>query len=195
VITSVTRDDLPDGGAAHFAATVREIKQFMPAVRVEVLIPDFQGDSLALRTVLDSNPDVLNHNIETVPRLYPLVRPQAGYQRSLDVLKQSACFTPEVTVKSGLMVGLGEREDEITAVLHDLHAHGCSVVTIGQYLQPSQAQIAVDRFVSPEQFDRYETIGRDMGFQAVFSGPFVRSSYMAAHVFENRNTKFTKLPI
>jgi lipoic acid synthetase len=184
VVTSVTRDDVPDGGAAHFAATVREIKKAVPDARVEVLVPDFQGNFGALATVLDSGPDVFNHNIETVPRLYERIRPGADYQRSLAMLKHAAEDCPGTIVKSGLMAGLGETDGEIAVVLADLRACGCSVVTIGQYLRPSSAHAPVQSFVTPEQFSRYSQIGKTLGFRRVFAGPYVRSSYMAAEVFE-----------
>jgi len=183
VITSVTRDDLADGGAGHFAAVVRRIKESTPAVRVEILVPDFGGSREALSTVLDSGPDVLNHNVETVPRLYPRIRPQADYHRSLELLQHAARFEPPLIVKSGLMAGVGERDDEVVQVLGDLHKSGCGVVTIGQYLQPSPRQAVVERFVDPQQFEQWEALGREMGFKAVWAGPFVRSSYMAADVF------------
>ncbi|MBD3392348.1 MAG: lipoyl synthase [Chitinivibrionales bacterium] len=184
VVTSVTRDDLPDGGAGHFAATVRALKDAPSSIGVEVLIPDFRGSRQALQTVLESGPDVLNHNVETVPRRYPRIRPQADYRRSLEVLCRAAEYEPRVVVKSGLMVGLGETEDEVEAVLRDMHASGCSVVTIGQYLQPSSGQVPVARFVTPEEFVRYEELGRAIGFARVVSGPRVRSSYKAEKVFQ-----------
>jgi len=177
VITSVTRDDLPDGGASHLAETVSRCRAALPAATIELLIPDLAGDAAALAVVLSSNPDVLNHNPETVPRLYQSVRPQAMYQQSLHLL--SCARKAELVTKAGLMVGLGETDDEIEEVLSDLIAVGCRIVTIGQYLQPSPAQSAVARYVPPEQFNRYESIGRALGFSAIVTGPFVRSSYHA----------------
>ncbi len=183
VVTSVTRDDLPDGGSAHFAATVRALKAGVAGMKVEVLIPDFGGSEHALGAVLDSGPDVVNHNVETVPRLYERIRPQADYQRSLSVLRNAASYGRHQAVKSGLMVGLGEREDEVVSVLHDLRECGCSLVTIGQYLQPTDDQVPVEHFVTPRQFGRYEMLGLEMGFSRVFAGPFVRSSYRASELF------------
>jgi lipoic acid synthetase len=179
VVTSVTRDDLPDGGAGQFAATIRAVRGAIPGATVEVLVPDFQGDPEALRIVLEADPDVFNHNVETVPRLYPQVRPQADYARSLAVLRLAAEVRPGRAVKSGLMVGLGEERDEILAVLGDLRAAGCILVTIGQYLQPRRDNLPVVRYVHPTEFERYETDGLALGFAAVFAGPLVRSSYAA----------------
>lgn len=180
VVTSVTRDDLRDGGASHFAETIRCLKG--SDAKVEVLIPDFQGDRDALETVLSAEPFVLNHNVETVPRLYSVVRPQADYRRSLAVLETSKRFAASIYVKSGLMVGLGEREEEVFEVLSDLRSAGCDIVTIGQYLQPSRKNLPVVEYIPPSQFEEYERIGRDMGFRHVASGPFVRSSYHAAEI-------------
>jgi lipoic acid synthetase len=183
VITSVTRDDLPDGGSDHFAQTIRAVRQECPGARIEVLTPDFQGSVDAIRTVLAAAPDVFNHNIETVPTLYADVRPEANYQQSLDVLAaakaENVCLT-----KSGLMVGLGETDAQVRDVLTDLRAVDVDIVTIGQYLAPSDAHVPVARFVEPEQFERWKTLGESMGFAAVASGPFVRSSYHAHEVFE-----------
>jgi lipoic acid synthetase len=177
VITSVTRDDLPDGGASVYADIITLLKKEIPAVTVEVLIPDFKGDNDALLTVFKTKPDIFNHNIETVPRLYEKIRPQAIYQRSLDVLKRA--FEYGLTVKSGIMVGLGERDDEVFGVMKDLLDHGCSIMTIGQYLRPSRNQTSVVAHVSPEKFREYEKKGLAQGFVTVFAGPYVRSSYMA----------------
>jgi lipoic acid synthetase len=179
VITSVTRDDLPDGGAGCFAETIRAIRRKTPDTRVEVLIPDFQGDQDALRTVMEAGPDVLNHNIETVPRLYPAVRPQAIYSRSLELLHRVHSSGDAISVKSGLMLGLGETSQEIRETLNDLLNAGCRILTLGQYLQPSKAQIPVARFVPPEEFDEWREIALNTGFSQVASGPFVRSSYHA----------------
>lgn len=184
VITSVTRDDLPDGGAASFAQTIGEIRQQIPAAMIEVLVPDFQGDADALRTVLKARPDVLNHNIETVPRLYPLVRPQAGYKRSLQLLERVYRFDKQIPTKSGLMLGLGETSTEIRSTLDDLVDVGCRILTIGQYLQPSKAHLPVKRFVAPEEFEQWRQIAMEMGFAKVASGPFVRSSYHAKELYQ-----------
>ena len=183
VVTSVTRDDLPDGGAAHFAATIREIRRLLPATRVEVLIPDFQGDRAALLTVLEARPDVLNHNIESVPRLYPQVRPQADYLRSLALLQRARDFDPALATKSGLMLGLGEDPPEVHRTLQDLRAADCSILTLGQYLQPSPEHLPVIRYVRPEEFENWRTVALEMGFSEVASGPFVRSSYHAKESF------------
>jgi len=182
VITSVNRDDLPDGGSAHFAATVRAVKRALPEVRVEVLVPDFLGDLDAVARVLESGCDVFNHNMETVARLYRRVRPQADYARSLEVLRFARSLAPEVLTKSGLMVGLGEAEAEVRSLLGDLRSAGADVATIGQYLQPKRRRLPVVEYVRPEVFDRYRDFGMSIGFRAVFSGPFVRSSYMAEAV-------------
>jgi lipoic acid synthetase len=176
VITSVNRDELPDGGAHVFAACIEEIRRSTPEVTVEVLIPDYLDAALDL--VLAARPAVLNHNVETVPRLYRRVRPQARYQRSLEVLRQAAARG--AYTKSGLMVGLGEEEDEVMRVLEDLRSVGCRFVTIGQYLQPSKRHLPVDRYVDAEEFRRYARQARRLGFQRVQSGPLVRSSYHAA---------------
>jgi lipoic acid synthetase len=180
VVTSVTRDDLPDGGASQFADTIRLIGREIPNARVEVLIPDLGGDWNSLKIIVDASPFVLNHNIETVPRLYPQVRPQARYRRSLDLLETAKALHTSIYTKSGLMVGLGESADEVTEVLRDLRAVGCDFVTIGQYLRPSRNNLAVVEYVTPERFEEYKSIGYEMGFRHVASGPFVRSSYHAA---------------
>lgn len=182
VITSVTRDDLADGGAAHFARTVREVRAALPEARIEILTPDFLADRAAIRQVLDAAPDVFNHNVETVPRLYARVRPQAGYTRSLDVLRFARVHRPEALVKSGLMVGFGESSREVEQVLADLRQAGVDVVTIGQYLRPTRHNLPVVEYVAPAQFDAYREAGERMGFKMVFSGPLVRSSYMADQV-------------
>ena len=179
VITSVNRDDMADGGSAHWAATVRAVQRALPQAKVEVLTPDFCGDLHAVQRILDARPDVFNHNIETVPGLYRRVRPQALYQQSLDVLRYAK--NSGVLTKSGLMVGLGETEAEVARVLEDLAEAGVDVATVGQYLQPARRNLPVAEFVTPEQFRRYETLGLRAGLKRVFSGPFVRSSYMAEH--------------
>jgi lipoic acid synthetase len=183
VVTSVNRDDLADGGAAHFAATVRAIRREHPACRIEVLVPDFQGDLESVATVVAAPVDVFNHNVETVPRLYRRVRPGARYERSLAVLEAALDVTGRRLTKAGLMLGLGEERAELVAVLEDLRRVGCSILTLGQYLQPSREHLPIERYVTPEEF---EALGRDaskMGFRHVESGPLVRSSYHAwAHV-------------
>jgi lipoyl synthase len=184
VITSVTRDDLPDGGAGSFAEAVSELRKRIPEARVEVLVPDFQGSDDALRTVVEAAPDVLNHNVETVPRLYPLVRPGAEYRRSLGLLRRVKEMSPSISTKSGLILGLGESPDEIRAVLQDLQAAGCRLLTLGQYLQPSRHHLPVERYVPPEEFDGWREEGLAMGFREVASGPFVRSSYHAGELYE-----------
>jgi lipoic acid synthetase len=179
VITSVDRDDLPDGGASHFAETIAETRARIPQCRIEVLIPDFKGDEAALRTVLDARPDVLNHNIETVPRLYRTARPGGRYDRALQLLARSRAYAPRIPTKSGLMVGLGEEFEEVVATLGDLHGAGCQIVTIGQYLRPSLANLPMARYYTPAEFAELKRIGLELGFGHVESGPLVRSSYHA----------------
>ncbi len=187
VITSVNRDELPDGGSRHFAQTIREVRQALPAARIEVLTPDFMGDRAALRRVLDAGPHVFNHNMETIERLYRRVRPQADYRQSLAVLAFARRHAPRVTVKSGFMVGLGESVSEVRRLLEDLRAAGAEIATIGQYLQPARRRLAVEEYVHPDVFESYRAFGESIGFRAVFSGPLVRSSYMA-EVVERRAT-------
>jgi lipoic acid synthetase len=184
VITSVNRDDLDDGGSWHFAETVRQVRGALPDSRIEVLTPDFCGDHDAVARVLDAGPDVFNHNMETAPRLYSRVRPQADYRQSLDVLEHARRVRPEVMTKSGFMVGLGETADEVRAILRDLRAVDVNVATIGQYLQPTRRNLPVAAYIQPEQFDEWRDYGLSLGFQMVFSGPLVRSSYMADLVNE-----------
>ena len=184
VITSVTRDDLADGGAAIFAETITEIRRQIPDGCVEVLIPDFQGSREALYSVLKAGPDVLNHNIETVPRLYPRVRPQANYHRSLELIQRTRVFSPDMPTKSGLMLGLGESAGEIEKTLEDMHQAGCRILTLGQYLQPSKDHLAVERFIPPEEFETWRLEALKIGFEEVASGPFVRSSYHAHELFK-----------
>jgi lipoic acid synthetase len=179
VITSVNRDDLADGGSEHFALTVRAVRTALPEARVEVLTPDFQGDLAAVGRVLDAAPDIFNHNMETVPRLYPRVRPQAGYRQSLDVLQFAKHYRPAALTKSGAMLGLGETTEEILQLMRDLRAADVDVVTLGQYLQPTRRNLPVTEFIPPAQFDAYRDFGLSLGFKMVFSGPLVRSSYMA----------------
>ncbi len=186
VVTAVARDDLGDGGAAHFAATVRAVRVALPSARIEVLTPDFKGDESALRTVLDAAPDVFNHNLETVARLSRAVRPQASYRRSLDVLARAKQLRPSAVTKSGLMVGLGETADEVRAAMADLRAAACDALTIGQYLQPTRTHLSVVEYVAPETFAEYAMLGRVLGFRHVAAGPFVRSSYHAEDTLEER---------
>ncbi|MDZ7698626.1 MAG: lipoyl synthase [Deltaproteobacteria bacterium] len=184
VVTSVTRDDLKDGGADHFARTIRAIKARNPATGVEVLIPDFKGSEAALKRVVAAAPDVLNHNLETVPRLYGDVRPEADYHRSLSLLRAVRRINPEMITKSGLMLGLGETSEEVKAVLADLVDEGCRALTLGQYLAPSREHHPVMEFVYPDVFLYWEKTAYDMGFEAVASGPFVRSSFQAEQMFQ-----------
>jgi lipoyl synthase len=179
VITSVDRDDLPDFGAGHFARTIVETRARIPACGIEVLIPDFKGDEAALRTVLDARPDILNHNIETVPRMYRTARPGGRYERALQLLDRSRQYAPDIPTKSGLMVGLGEQWDELVQTLRDLRDVGCQIVTIGQYLRPSLANLPMSRYYTPAEFAELKRIGLDLGFGHVESGPLVRSSYHA----------------
>ena len=183
VITSVNRDDLPDGGAAHWAETIREVRRANPGCKIEVLIPDFNGDEDALNTVLDAQPDVLNHNTETIARLYRRVRPDADYQQSLTLLRRAAARRDaelsEMLTKSGIMVGLGEEFDEVVALMKDLRSVSCDIMTIGQYLQPHARRLPVERYVAPEEFTRWHEIGMEMGFKHVQSSPLTRSSYHA----------------
>ena len=185
VITSVTRDDLADGGAAFFAETIAAVHRRIPSAKVEVLIPDFQGNAQALQTVLNAQPDVLNHNIETVPRLYAIVRPQAHYRRSLQLLSRVPKYAPGLPIKSGLMLGLGESFEEIRSTLKDLIDAGCRTLTLGQYLQPSKAHLPVTRYVSPAEFENWKDTALEMGFCEVASGPFVRSSYHAKELYQD----------
>lgn len=179
VITSVTRDDLPDGGASAFAEVIRSVRSIAAACTVEVLIPDFQGDDAALARVLRARPDVLAHNLETVRRLHPRVRPQADYDRSLRLLLGARERDPDLVTKSGIMVGLGEEWEEILQVIQDLRAVGCDLLTVGQYLRPTRAQLPVTRYVAPETFEAVRRAALEAGFRWVEAGPFVRSSYRA----------------
>jgi lipoic acid synthetase len=189
VLTSVDRDDLRDGGAAHFAATVRAVRQARPGVGVEVLTPDFRGSEDALRAVLDARPDVFNHNIETVPRLFSRLRPQGRYRLSLDLLAAAKAIRPGQATKSGLMVGLGETDEETVAVLADLRAVGVDVVTIGQYLRPTRAHEPVHRYVAPSGFRDLEERARAIGFPTVYSGVFVRSSFNAEEIYRSGRSR------
>ena len=178
VITSVNRDELADGGARIFAATIRHIRQRCPETSIEVLVPDFQGDWQALKTVMEAGPDILNHNIETVPRLYPIMRPQATHERSLDLLRRAAQLSPAPT-KSGMMLGAGEQRQEVELTLRQLADVGCAILTLGQYLSPSSEHVPIDRFLHPDEFRELGDFARDLGFKHVESGPMVRSSYHA----------------
>ena len=183
VITSVARDDLPDGGASHFASVISEIKRASPGCGVEVLVPDFAGARAPLERVLAAKPDVLNHNVETVPRLYRSVRPQADYRRSLLVLSRAKELAPSIVSKSGLMAGLGEKPSEVLGVLKDLREANCDVVTIGQYLSPSRKHVPVDRYYDPSEFEELKLAALELGFSRVEAGPLVRSSYRASRSF------------
>jgi lipoic acid synthetase len=179
VVTSVNRDELPDGGAAIFAETIREIRRQSPGTTVEVLIPDFVGRPESLDAVLDARPEILNHNVETVPRLYARVRPQARYERSLEVLRRTKQRAPELVCKSGIMVGLGETQAEVVATMRDIAAQGTDILTVGQYLRPSPVHLPIERYWTPSEFDALREAGMTMGFRHVEAGPLVRSSYHA----------------
>jgi len=184
VLTSVTRDDLPDGGASHFVNTMRAVRYANPGVALEVLIPDFKGSQEALHCILNETPEVVNHNLETVPRLYPRIRPQAAYTHSLQLLGRVKAYTKECFTKSGLMVGLGENFEEVTAVMKDLRTVECDFLTIGQYLRPSFDHYPIIRHVAQEEFDSYREIGEHLGFKSVFSSRMVRSSFMAGEIYK-----------
>jgi lipoic acid synthetase len=183
VLTSVTRDDLSDGGAAHFASTIRAIREIGDEISVEVLVPDFQGSAKALAAVLAAEPAVLNHNVETVPRLYPAVRPQADYERSLQLLAEVKRLTRDTVSKSGFMVGLGEKREEVSSLMRDLREVGCDLVTIGQYLRPSKDHHPVVEYIPPNIFQAYKVEAQSLGFLGVASGPYVRSSYNAEKLY------------
>jgi lipoyl synthase len=188
VVTSVTRDDLPDGGAAHFAAVIQALKKpgkdMDQTIRVEVLIPDFQGDMTALKTVMEVQPDVINHNMETVAALYSRVRPEAVYQRSLDLISNVKKMNPDMPAKSGLMVGLGETVSQLEQTMQNLYDHGCDMLTMGQYLQPTRNHLPVEKYYPPDAFARLAQTARKIGFTKVAAGPFVRSSYRAEELFQ-----------
>lgn len=179
VITSVTRDDLPDGGASHFSDVIKKVRELNAGVSIEVLIPDFKGDINALAEVINAEPEIINHNVETIPRLYPQVRPMAVYRRSIQLLADIKAANPGILTKSGIMVGLGEKEHEVISVFEDLRKAGCDLLTVGQYLAPSRKHHPVVEYVHPDVFDRYKKTALEMGFRHVASGPFVRSSYHA----------------
>jgi lipoic acid synthetase len=184
VITSVNRDDLPDGGASQFVNCIEAVRAFSPNTTIEVLIPDLCGNWEALETILRANPEVMNHNTETILRLYRRVRPQGHYERTLELLRRSRQFAPHVYTKSGIMVGLGETDEEVRQVMQDLRSVDCDILTIGQYLQPSQKHLGVQEFVTPEQFDAWRAFGESIGFLQVVSSPLTRSSYHAEQVRE-----------
>jgi lipoic acid synthetase len=179
VVTSVTRDDLPDGGASYFSKTITELKNISPGTKVEVLIPDFRGKEEHIRTVLDAKPDVLNHNVEMVPRLYQSLRPRSNYYTSISVLKAAKRINVSIPAKSGFMLGLGEKHEEVIGLIKELKSSGCDIVTIGQYIAPSQGHAKVVEYVRPEKFDEYRDFGLSIGIKKVISGPLVRSSYVA----------------
>ncbi len=183
VITSVTRDDLSDGGAGHFADTMRAVKRYNPEAKVEVLIPDLQGWEESLSIIVEAKPNIINHNLETVPSLYNRVRPQAGYKRSLNVLKTAKNLKNSLYTKSGIMVGLGEKQEEVVRLMEDLRSVDCDILTIGQYLRPSKEQVEVSEFITPDIFEGYKQTAERLGFKKVFSGPFVRSSYKASEIY------------
>lgn len=185
IITTVTRDDLPEGGAGQFVATINAIHQELPATSIEVLISDLKGQSEPLIEIMQARPDIINHNIETVPRLYKDVRPQASYSRSLQIIKWIGMWGDGIVSKSGLMLGLGETFEEIVDVFHDLRKADCDIVTLGQYLSPSPKHVPIERFVHPDEFKKLEKIGLEMGFLAVSAGPLVRSSYNASHTYKS----------
>jgi len=186
VITSVTRDDLEDGGAGHFVKTIELINQETPDTTIEVLIPDFQGDLDALKMVVDAKPEIINHNIETIARLYPHVRAMANYKRSLEVLQNVKKLDASIFTKSGIMVGLGEKKDEVVQTMHDLYDHNCELLTIGQYLAPSKDHFPVYEYIHPDVFEEYKQIALKIGFKSVASAPLVRSSYNAAEMLESQ---------
>ena len=180
VITSVNRDELPDGGAGVFAETIRQVHLMCPDTTVEVLIPDFQGDQDALEEVMGAGPEILNHNVETVPRLYGIMRPQAKYDQSLELLRRAKTLRPEMRVKSGIMVGAGERREEVDQTIRDIADQGTDILTIGQYLQPTPNHVPIDRFYDPDEFEGMRSFASGLGYTHVESGPLVRSSYHAA---------------
>ncbi|NOY14001.1 MAG: lipoyl synthase [Deltaproteobacteria bacterium] len=186
VLTSVTRDDLPDGGAGQFVALIEQLRLQAPDCRIELLIPDLQGDWQALEKIVAAGPEIIGHNIETVPRLYPAVRPEAEYRRSLALLAQISRLAPDIVIKSGLMLGMGETEAEIQRVMSDLREHHCQVLTLGQYLAPTADHYPVQRYVPPDEFEQLARKGKEMGFEHVEAGPLVRSSYHAEEQFSAR---------
>ncbi|WP_110520455.1 lipoyl synthase [Herpetosiphon llansteffanensis] len=195
VVTAVARDDVKDGGARHFARTINAIRQRLPEAEVEVLIPDFKGDADALKTVLDAEPHVLNHNIETVRSVFKSVRAQGDYDRSLALLARSREFAPQISTKSGFMVGLGETTNEIYQTMDDLKQVGVELVTIGQYLQPSLTHVAVSEYIPPERYELYRSYGQQLGFRATFAGPFIRSSFHAGELHHQQISNDVASPV
>lgn len=197
VITSVNRDDLPDGGAQHWADTILAVRKLNPTCKIEVLIPDFQGNETALNIVLEARPEVLNHNTETIARLYRRVRPDAKYQQTLELLERSAKFRdtqfPNMKTKSGIMVGLGEEFDEVVELMKDLRSVSCDIMTIGQYLQPYEKRLPVERYVTPEEFAEWKRIGLELGFKHIESSPLTRSSYHARQQTEESVSNFVQI--
>ena len=189
VITSVTRDDLEDGGAFHFVNVIKEIRKLNPDILIEVLIPDFKGNINALKKIVDVKPDIINHNVETIPRLYSQVRPQAIYKRSLELLKNVKEMDSSIITKSGIMLGLGENKEEVVQVLKDLYEYKCELITIGQYLPPSNQHYPLERYVTPEEFNEFKVIGEGIGLLHVESAPMVRSSYNAYEAIEKIKNK------
>lgn len=188
VVTSVTRDDLEDGGAGHFSAVIDSIKRASPDTKIEVLIPDFQGNEDALQLVIDACPDVINHNIETVPRLYENIRPEADYKQSLNLIERVKKSGAPILTKSGIMLGLGESEEEVKTVIEELYASGCDILTVGQYLPPSKDHAPLTEYITPEKFKDYEIFAKSLGYHGVASGPRVRSSYKADHIFDGQDS-------
>jgi len=184
VITSVTRDDLDDGGASHFKSVIEEIRALTPNVKIEVLIPDFQGDEDALNQVIEAKPDVINHNVETIERFYETIRPEAAYEQSLELITRVKKANSKIMTKSGIMLGLGEEDAEVRKVIEDLKNAGCDILTVGQYLPPSKDHAPLVEYITPEQFKVYEDFAVELGYHGVASGPRVRSSYNAGHVYE-----------
>jgi lipoic acid synthetase len=187
----VDRDDLEDGGAGIFASTIEAVRRQTPRCIVEVLVPDFEGSAQALEVVLKAKPEILNHNMETVPRLYPMARGGGDYHRSLELLRRAQQFSPDIVTKTGMMLGLGEQEKEIHQVMHDLIELNVSILTLGQYLQPTSWHLSVARYYSPQEFQYWKEVGEAMGFQHVESGPLVRSSYLADRQFASMKTSGT----
>jgi lipoic acid synthetase len=190
VVTSVTRDDLSDGGAKHFAQTIIKVKKILPESTIEVLVPDFKGSWEALQIVIDAQPEVINHNIETVARLYQLVRPKAIYQRSLELLEQVKIRDKNIISKSGIMVGLGEKKEEVIKAMEDLREVYCDILTIGQYLKPSPHHLRTSDYIHPDKFKEYQKIGMSLGFKYVASAPLVRSSYHAGEILKKVQSNF-----
>jgi len=192
VITSVTRDDLKDGGAEHYVKTIQAIRLLNPQTTIEVLIPDFQANQRSIRSVVSASPDIINHNLETVPALYKEVRPQANYLVSLELLRRVKALNDSILTKSGLMLGLGEKWEQVISVMGDLSEVKCDILTLGQYLRPSPNHVQIKEYVSPERFDEYKRIGEELGFKYVASGPYVRSSFNATNIAESLVVRVAK---